>query len=160
MLNRLTILRPLINEKSMALLKGDFYTFEVTQDATKQEIAKLVADKFKVDCLKIQIVNLKAKRKSQRSRRGYFHTSPTKKAIVKIKKGQKILLFEQVANEEQEVEVRTAEGEVMGKTKEKKSLLRGTKVRVERQELDESKDKKEEASEKQVSASSKRKGEK
>ena len=48
-----------------------------------------------------------------------------KKAIVKLKKGQKIGLFE-IAS----VQTETDEGEI--EVKEKKSLLRGTKVKIER----------------------------
>jgi large subunit ribosomal protein L23 len=132
------LLRPLINEKSMLLIKGDFYTFEVVKDATKAQIKKIVSEKFKVDVLDVRTVNLKGKKKSQRSRRAYYMEPNVKKAIVKVKKGQKIALFEQAAAEpEEEVEVRTAEGEVIAKTKEKKSFLRGTKVKIEKESRDE-----------------------
>lgn len=133
MSNSTVLLRPLINEKSMLLIKGDFYTFEVGKDATKAQIEKIVKLKFKVDVLSIRTVNQKGKKKMQRSRRAYYFTPSMKKAIVKIKKGQKIALFEQAAAEpEEEVEVRTAEGEVIAKTKEKKSLFRNTKVKIEK----------------------------
>lgn len=124
------ILRPLINEKSMALTKLGFYTFEVSKNATKAMIEKIVKSKFKVDILSVKTINISGKRKMQRAKRAYFFESSAKKAIVKLKKGQKIPLFE-VAEEEKEVEVRTAEGEVIAKTKEKKSLLGRTKVKIE-----------------------------
>ena len=132
MLGRAMIKRPLINEKSMLLIESGFYTFEVDKDVTKDQIKKLVSEKFKVTAVDVKIVNKKGKRKLQRSRRGYYQASGIKKAIVKLKKGQKIALFEQSQPEEEEVTVTTAEGEPVTKIKEKKSLLRGTKIKVEK----------------------------
>ena len=130
---RAIILKPLINEKSMLLAKGDFYTFLIDLDATKDQVAKIIASKFGVKVLSVKTVTTQGKTKNQRSRRGKFTTAKTKKAIVQVGKGQRIALFEQAIKEpEEEVEVRTAEGESMGTVKEKKSLLRGTKVRIEK----------------------------
>lgn len=148
------ILRPLINEKSTDLIKSSWYTFGVEQDANKYTVAKVVAEKFKVDVLEVRIVNLSSKTKAQRTRKGYFKTSPVKKALVKVKKGQKIAIFEMAkADSSEEVKVVTAEGEHIDTvdTKVKKSLLRGTKVKVE---------KKQAASELKQSLSGKKKGDK
>lgn len=124
----------------MGLTKTGFYTFEVAKSATKEQIAKVVADKFKVKVESVATLNRTGKTKTQRTRRGSFKMADMKKAIVKVKKGDKIALFEQVTNDmghaghnHDEVEVRTAEGESMGTVKEKKSLLRGTKVKIEKQ---------------------------
>lgn len=125
------ILRPLVNEKSMGLVKSDMYTFEVGKEATKKQIEKMIHDKFSVDVLSVKTINLQAKRKMQRSRKGYFYVAGFKKAIIKVKKGQKIALFEQAVTSEKEVEVRTGDGESLGTVKEKRSLLKGTKVRIE-----------------------------
>lgn len=125
------LIRPLINEKSMVLTKSSFFTFEVVKNTTKTEVERLVKDKFGVHVLSVKIVNLKGKQKTQPTRRGYYQTPGMKKAIVQLKKGEKIALFEVAEPDKEEVEVRTAEGGAIGKTKEKKSLLRGTKVKVE-----------------------------
>lgn len=127
------ILRPLINEKSMNLTKIGMYTFEVDKKATKAQIEKIIKEKFKVDVLEVKTVNKKGKRRMQRSRRQSYFTDSIKKAIVKIKSGQKIALFEQVAESEEEVSVTTAEGEPITKVKEKKSLLGRTKVKIEKE---------------------------
>lgn len=125
--------KPLITEKTMSLAGVDQYTFLVDLGANKMQIAKLVADKFKVDVVSVKTVRVKGKKKVQRSRKGYFETADVKKAIVQLKKGQKIALFEKAAKgDEEEVKVTTAEGETMGTVKEKKSLLKGTKVRIEK----------------------------
>ncbi len=135
------IKRPLITEKTMMLAKNGLYTFEVFAEATKIEIAKLIKSKFSVDVTGVKIVNTKSKRKMQRTRKGYFQTSPFKKAMVQVKKGQKIALFETASDEEsssakatgdKEVTVTTGEGEKVAMIKEKKSLLKGTKVRIEK----------------------------
>lgn len=127
------ILRPLINEKSMNLTKIGLYTFEVGKGSTKEQIAKVVADKFKVTVESVKTLNRPGKVKMQRTRRGYFKQADIKKAIVKVKKGDRIALFEQINEQpEQDVTVTTAEGEPVTQIKEKKSLLKGTKVRIEK----------------------------
>lgn len=135
------ILRPLINEKSMGLTKTGFYTFEVAKAATKDQISKVVAEKFKVTVESVATMNRAGKTKMQRTRKGYFKQADIKKAIVKVKKGDKIALFEQITAEmadphaghdHGDVQVRTAEGETLTTVKESKSLLKGTKVKVEK----------------------------
>lgn len=122
------ILRPLINEKSMSLAKTGLYTFEVAKDATKAQIERYVHGKFGVEVLKVLTVNIPSKKKLQRSRKGYFSQGGFRKAIVRVKKGQKIDLFEAAAAPEEEVEVKTADS-----VKEKKSLLKGTRVKIEKE---------------------------
>lgn len=121
--------RPIITEKSMKLADRHLYTFEVDRDATKNQIAKLVADKFAVKVLSVKVVNVKGELKSQRRVRKFYKTQGYKKAIVQVGKTQKIALFE--TPKEEEVTVTTAEGEPQV-LKEKKDLLRRMKVRVEK----------------------------
>jgi large subunit ribosomal protein L23 len=126
--------RPIISEKSMDLTKIGLYTFEVAKNATKKGIAKLVAEKFKVEVISVKTVNVKGKVRMQRSRKGYYTVGDIKKAIVQVKKGQKIALFENVGEEEKvEATVTTGEGEPI-KIKEKKSMLGGPKVKIEKTE--------------------------
>lgn len=127
------ILKPLINEKSMGLTRAGFYTFEVAKFATKEQIAKIVAEKFKVKVVSVNTINRIGKTKQQRTRKGYFQQPHLKKAIVKVGKGDKIAIFEQATAPAEDVTVTTAEGEPIAQVKEKKSLLKGTKVRIEKQ---------------------------
>ncbi len=132
---RATVLKPVINEKSMKLTETGVYTFRVDRKVNKDQIGQFVAKKFGVTVEGVRVVNLPTKNKTQRNKRGTFEVAGTRKAIVTIKKGQKIALFEQAVagpEETQDVQVRTAEGEVVATTKEKKSLLRGTKVKFEK----------------------------
>lgn len=120
--------KPLSTEKSMKLAEENFYTFVVDKNATKEIIAKFVADKFDVSVLSVRTVNIKPKTKTQRRVRKTYLTGGFKKAIVEVKKGQKIALFE---TPKEEVVVTTGEGEPII-TKEKKDIFRRTKVRVEK----------------------------
>ena len=124
------ILRPLINEKSMVLTKNGFYTFEVGRDATKEQIGKIVSDKFKVKVVSVNTINRAGKTKNQRTKKGSFRQPHLKKAIVRVGKGDKIAIFEHAVPQE-EVTVTTGEEQV-AQVKEKKSLLKGTKIRIEK----------------------------
>lgn len=120
--------KPIITEKSMKLAQNGLYTFEVDKDATKPEVAKMVAEKFNVKVLKVKMINIKGKVKSQRRVRKLYQLPGYKKAIVQVKKGEKIALFE---TPKEEAVVTTAEGEPV-KLKEKKDILGRTKVKVEK----------------------------
>lgn len=121
--------RPIITEKSMKLADKHMYTFEVDKNATKDDIAKTVADKFNVKVLDVKTINVKGEMKSQRRVRKVYKTAGFKKAIVQVGKTQKIAMFE--TPKEEEVAVTTAEGEKV-MLKEKKDILGRTKVKVEK----------------------------
>ncbi|MEJ5299942.1 MAG: 50S ribosomal protein L23 [Thermodesulforhabdaceae bacterium] len=89
------IKRPILTEKT--LLQKNLYnklTFEVDPKANKIEIRKAVELIFKVDVVDVHTIRMKGKKK----RIGrYFTKRPDwKKAIVTIKPGQKVELFEGV----------------------------------------------------------------
>ena len=121
--------RPIITEKSMKLTKDGRYTFAVASHASKSQIAKVVADKFQVKVLSVMIVYIKGKTKAQRQFRGVFQTSNIKKAIVQLGKDQKIGLFEEEVKKEEPTVTTVEGGQII---KQKKSLLHGTKVKVEK----------------------------
>jgi len=120
--------RPIITEKSMKLAQSGLYVFEVDKNATKPLIAKTVAAKFNVKVLGVKVVNVKGKLKQQRKVRKVYQTSGIKKALVQVKKGDKIAIFE---TPKEEAVVTTGEGEPI-KLKEKKDILGRTKVKVEK----------------------------
>jgi large subunit ribosomal protein L23 len=120
--------RPIITEKSMKLASNNFYTFEVDKDATKPQIAKVVAEKFNVKVLKVKIINIKGEVKQNRRSGKSLKTVGFKKAIVKTDKNNKIAIFE---TPKEEVTVTTAEGEPI-RLKEKKDILGRTKVKIEK----------------------------
>ncbi len=122
------LIRPIMTEKSMKLASNNEYTFEVRKYANTFQIAKEVADRFRVDVLSIKIINIHGKQKTQKRVRKFYQTSGFKKAIVRVKKGQTITIFE---TPKEEAVVTTAEEEPVV-IKDKKDILRRTNVRVER----------------------------
>jgi large subunit ribosomal protein L23 len=86
--------RPIINEKSTSLQEKFVYTFEVDKGASKQQIKEAVEKAFKVNVVKVNVITMPAKWRGPGRRRS--QVSPWKKAIVKIKQGQKIEYFEGV----------------------------------------------------------------
>jgi large subunit ribosomal protein L23 len=88
------VLRPVVSEKSYGLLDAGIYTFIVHPDANKTEIRQAIEAIFDVEVAKVNTLNRKGKRKRQR-RRMTFGTRPdTKRAIVTLKAGDRIDLFE------------------------------------------------------------------
>jgi large subunit ribosomal protein L23 len=79
---------PHITEKATALAGKNQYVFKVWPKANKTEIKKAIESLYEVDVLDIKIINIPAKRRRLGRisgwRKGY------KKAIVRIKEGQKI----------------------------------------------------------------------
>lgn len=120
---------PVITEKSMKMADKGIYTFVVASSANKPQIAKFVAEKFNVQVVSVKTVNVKGKTKMQRRVRGTYQTSGYKKAMVQVGKGQKIGIFE-ATDIKSEAEVTTVEGDQI--IKEKKNMLRQTKVKVEK----------------------------
>ena len=86
------IIRPIITEKSMRYMDEDNkVTFEVAKGTNKIEVARAVEHIFGVDVEKVNITNVKPKKK--RVGRYVGKTKAVRKAIVKIKAGQDIDLF-------------------------------------------------------------------
>ncbi|MEK7519441.1 MAG: 50S ribosomal protein L23 [Patescibacteria group bacterium] len=79
---------PHITEKASFLSEKNKYVFQAFKRANKNEIKKAIEGIFGVDVLKIGIVNLP--KKPRRMGRQIGYKSGYKKAIVTIKKGQKI----------------------------------------------------------------------
>lgn len=90
--------RPIVTEKMTALQEKGVYAFEVEGSANKISIAQAVAKKFNVTVLAVRTVRHKGKKKSQMTRKGRFtgRTSSWKKAIVRLKEGDKIEFFQNI----------------------------------------------------------------
>lgn len=86
------ILSPVITERSMQLVKAGRYTFKVSKKSDKGQIKKELKNRFGVDTVGISTMIVKPERKIVQ-RREYI-LSAYKKAIVELKEGQKIDLFE------------------------------------------------------------------
>jgi large subunit ribosomal protein L23 len=92
------IYRPIVTEKMTNQQAAGRYAFAVDPDANKIEIARAIAKKFNVTVVNVRTMNVRGKAKSQMTRRGRFAgtTSHYKKAIVTVKAGETINLFENV----------------------------------------------------------------
>lgn len=89
------IKRPLLTEKSgMMREEGNYYTFEVERKANKEQIRQAVEALFKVHVIKVNTVTMPGKAK--RFGRSVSTAKRMKKAIVKLKKDEKIDILEGV----------------------------------------------------------------
>ena len=88
------IKRPLVTEKNAALQAAGKYAFEVDKRANKMEIRRAVETGFKVNVTAVNVVSMPGETK--RVGRYIVNTPIWKKAIVTLKAGDKIDLFENV----------------------------------------------------------------
>jgi len=86
--------RPLITEKSATLQAAGKYVFEVAGGANKVQIKQAVEKAFKVEVTAVNVMTVPGK--ERRVGRRLILTAPWKKAIVTLKPGDKIELFESV----------------------------------------------------------------
>ena len=89
---RQVIVRPVISEKSYALLAANKYTFRVSDKANKTQVRQAVEEIFGVRVRGVSTVNVKPKPK----RRGYTagKRRQWKKAVVALHPEDSIELFE------------------------------------------------------------------
>ncbi|CAD2070957.1 50S ribosomal protein L23 [Jeotgalicoccus meleagridis] len=79
------IKRPVITERSADLMSEDKYTFDVDVRANKTQVKHAVEEIFDVKVDKVNIMNVKPKKKRMGRYEGY--TNKRRKAIVKLKEG-------------------------------------------------------------------------
>jgi large subunit ribosomal protein L23 len=89
---RSVLIRPVISEKSYALLAANKYTFRVHENANKTQIRQAVEEVFGVRVTGVQTSSVKSKPK----RRGWSvgKTRQWKKAVVQLHPEDSIELFE------------------------------------------------------------------
>ena len=86
------LLAPVVSEKSYSLITDRKYTFKVHKDAHKTQVRQAVEELFDVKVQKVNIVKVQAKPKRRGMSKG---TRPGwKKAIVQLREGQSIEIFE------------------------------------------------------------------
>ena len=92
--SRDVILRPVITEASMSELEKKRYTFDVDTRATKTQVKAAVEDIFDVKVAKINVMNVKGKKKRMGRYEGY--TKKRRKAIVTLTaESNEIKLFDE-----------------------------------------------------------------
>jgi large subunit ribosomal protein L23 len=88
------IISPVITEKSMIDAGNGKFTFAVGRFVNKDEIKKAIEKKFSVHVVGISTSVIKGKSIRSGARRTEKKLTPSKKAIVTLKKGEKIGMFE------------------------------------------------------------------
>ena len=88
------IIRPVVSEKSYALLDDGVYTFVVHPEANKIEIRQAVEAIFNVRVVKVNTLNRQGKRKRNRRSFTFGKKPDTKRAVVTLHAGDRIDLFE------------------------------------------------------------------
>ena len=88
------LIRPVITEKSAAMMEEGKYTFRVPLTANKVQIRQAVEKIFNVKVDKVATIRVEGKRK--RMGRTVGKRSDYKKAIVTLKAGESIEIFEGV----------------------------------------------------------------
>ncbi len=89
------VLVPHISEKAIGLAEKGVYVFEVPTTTNKIEVAKAVEAAFKVKVVDVNMMIIKGKQVSRRYGKNAGRRNDLKKAMVTLKAGDKIALFEE-----------------------------------------------------------------
>jgi large subunit ribosomal protein L23 len=89
------IIRPVVSEKSYVLSAANRYTFRVHPDAHKTQIRQAVQELFDVRVLEVRTLSVKSKPKRRGTISG--RTRTWKKAIVQLREGDTIPIFQGLA---------------------------------------------------------------
>ena len=86
------VIRPVVSEKSYVLASANKYVFRVHPDAHKTQIRQAIESLFDVSVISVHTLSVKSKPK----RRGAIHgrTRSWKKAIVQLREGDSIPIFQ------------------------------------------------------------------
>jgi len=87
------IIRPVVSEKSYALLDKNVYTFVVAPDANKIEIRQAVQEIFNVTVTNVTTMNRRGKRKRNRRTNTFGQRATTKRAVVTVAGDGRIDIF-------------------------------------------------------------------
>ncbi|CAL9531137.1 50S ribosomal protein L23 [Streptomyces sp. enrichment culture] len=85
------LIKPVVSEKSYALLDENKYTFIVDPRSNKTQIKQAVETVFEVKVTGVNTINRVGKRK--RTRTGFGQRAATKRAIVTLAEGDRIDIF-------------------------------------------------------------------
>ena len=91
-LAREIIIKPVVTEKSVDLMQENKYCFKVAKDANKIESKNAIEEIFKVTVVNVNTVNVHGKMKRMGRTQGM--TASWKKAVVTLREGDSIEVFE------------------------------------------------------------------
>ena len=88
--------RPVVTEKATRLQKVNQYVFQVDRRANKILVKQAVEDRFNVEVVDVNILNMKAKTRRRSRRSTAVRVASWKKAVVTLAPGERIAMFEGV----------------------------------------------------------------
>ena len=86
------LVEPWITEEATKIAELNKYIFKVAKDASKNQIKKAIEEVYGVTVISVNTINIPAKKRMRGAKVGW--KSGHKKAIVTVKEGDKIELFE------------------------------------------------------------------
>jgi large subunit ribosomal protein L23 len=89
------VIRPVVSEKSYVLSAANRYTFRVHGDAHQTQIRQAVEELFGVHVVGVRTLSVKSKPKRRGTTRG--RTRKWKKAIVQVREGETIPIYQGLA---------------------------------------------------------------
>ena len=92
---REVLIAPVVSEKSYSLIEENKYSFRVHDKAHKTQIRQAVEELFEVKVVAVNVVKVKSKPKRRGVRKGI--RPGWKKAVVQLREGDKIEIFEGAA---------------------------------------------------------------
>ena len=94
MIGTTVVFQPLITEKSMSQAQGGWYSFKVHVDADKNSIARDIGLLYNVEVIVVRTMKRTGKMHRSGKKMILSQKSHWKKAVVQLKKGQRIPIFE------------------------------------------------------------------
>ncbi|HLI75052.1 MAG TPA: 50S ribosomal protein L23 [Acidimicrobiales bacterium] len=88
------LIRPIVSEKSYALMESGVYVFVVAPESTKIDVRRAVETTFGVRVASVNTLNRKGKKRRNRRTNTVGTRSDTKRAVVTLAGGDRIDLFE------------------------------------------------------------------
>jgi len=93
-MNTQHLIKPIITEKSLALANNqNCYTFGVQVTSSKSQVAEIVARLYKVEVAKVRTASIQSRSRRTGRRRVSSMSPKTKKALVYLKEGHSIDIF-------------------------------------------------------------------
>lgn len=88
------LIKPHITEKTVKLTSRGVFTFLIKKEARKEQIKAVVEKLFNVKVVSVKTIFIKGELKKNLRSNTYYSKNSIKKALVQLKKGQKIDLFD------------------------------------------------------------------
>lgn len=92
-MTRDVLIQPWITEKSLGLAGKGWFSFVVSLQSTKPQVADAVEKQFKVHVVDVRTTRIPGKTKRAGKQRTLITNPSRKKALVRLKSGEKIELF-------------------------------------------------------------------